>query len=72
MGFLIKKAILEFSAKNYEESLRLFKIALRINPLMPANVRLGLAYNFFFLEKYNMAYFTFQRILKMVSFSLII
>jgi len=47
-------------------------MALKLNPAMPANARLGLAYNFFFLEKYNMAYFTFQRILKLVSFFLII
>lgn len=39
---------------------------------MPANTRLGLAYNFFFLEKYQMAHFTFQRILKMVVFFILL
>ena len=63
---ILGKAILEFANKNYEESLKLYKKALKLNPELPAQARLGFAYNFLCLNKIDMAFYTFQRILKMV------
>lgn len=48
--FIFKKANLEFSNEKYAESLALYKQALKIKPNLPGSIRLGLAYNFYFLK----------------------
>lgn len=62
---ILGRAILEFASKNYDESLKLYKIVLRLSPQLPPQARLGCAYNFLCLEKYGLAMYTFKRILKL-------
>lgn len=52
-----------FAKRNYEGALSTYKKALKINKSLPTKARLGMAYCFYELEKYEMAMFCFKRIL---------
>jgi tetratricopeptide (TPR) repeat protein len=58
-------AQINFVKKNYQKSLELYKKCLELNKNLPTNARLGMAYSFFYLGKYEMAKACFQRILKL-------
>ena len=58
-------AQIHFTKKNYQKSLDLYKKCLEINKALPVKARIGMAYCFFYLGKYEMARACFQRILKL-------
>jgi RNA polymerase-associated protein CTR9 len=60
---VIGLAQLAFAKKNYELSLSHYKKALRMNKSLPTKARLGMAYCFYELEKYELARACFKRIL---------
>lgn len=52
-----------FTKRNYEGALNFYKKALRVNKRLPSKARLGMAYCFYELEKYEMALLCFKRLL---------
>ena len=58
-------AQINFIKKNYQKSLDLYKKCLEINKSLPVKARLGMAYSFYYLGKYEMARACFQRIIKL-------
>lgn len=58
-------AQINFIKKNYQKSLDLYKKCLEINKSLPIKARLGMAYSFYYLGKYEMARACFQRIIKL-------
>jgi RNA polymerase-associated protein CTR9 len=56
-------AQLAFAKRNYEIALNHYKKAMRMNKSLPTKARLGMAYCFYELEKYEMAKACFKRIL---------
>jgi RNA polymerase-associated protein CTR9 len=56
-------AQLAFAKRNYEIALSHYKKALKMNKALPTKARLGMAYCFYELEKYELAKACFKRIL---------
>jgi len=49
---ILGKALIEYHNQNYEESIRLYQKAIKINPSLPDHTVIGLANSYFNLEKY--------------------
>ena len=58
-------AQIHFARKNYQQSLEFYKRALEMRRTMPVKARLGMAYCFYFLNKFELAKSCFRRILTM-------
>ena len=57
-----------FYSKEYQKALDFFKEALKKNPKLPGRARLGLAYCFFMLKKFELAKRAFQRVIDLVNY----
>jgi len=58
-------AQIHFIKRNYQKALELYKKCLEISKTLPTKARLGMAYSFFYLGKYELARACFQRIIKL-------
>ena len=58
-------AQIHFHKKNYGRALDLYKKILATAKRLPARGRLGMAYSFFYLGKYEMARACFKRLLEL-------
>ncbi len=58
-------AKIHFLKRNYAKSLECYKKVLSTFKSLPIKARIGMAYCFFYLEKYEMAKACFTRILKL-------
>lgn len=62
---MLMLAQINFVRRNYAKALELYKKCLETNKKLPSKARLGMAYSFFYLGKYEMARACFQRIIKL-------
>lgn len=58
-------AQIQFIKKNYQKALDSYKKCLELNRNLPTKARMGMAYSFFYLGKYEMARACFERIIKL-------
>lgn len=50
-----------FAIRNYKEALQYFKKAIKLKPSIAGRARLGLAYCYYNLGSYSLAYYAFKR-----------
>lgn len=62
---MLMLAQINFVKKNYHKALDLYKKCLETNKRLPTKARVGMAYSFFYLGKYEMARACFQRIVQL-------
>ncbi len=61
---MLGRAIIEYHNQSYEESAKFYIRAIRLNPSLPPQVKIGLANCYVFLEKYHLASHWFTLILQ--------